>query len=457
FFLTGLWYCLFEKPSFVAPVLLQMTEERVPTNNRVRWMRQLWDAQSKVRAWAVPLRTHPELTNHWNPPSFWSSWTGESREALALLEPSTFTNMGTDLEGVPLAGRGYDIWFVPREVVEAIFSRALADHRSLVPDYVRVNVDVAGKPLLFDVGPSEPVLATAGQKAGPRMDAVPFNVRFYLTSREQMLSAERQRSKRLTLLILVSALAAFAGLFSAYRAFRRQEQLNELKSNFVSSVSHELRTPIASVRLMAENLERGAIPEAKKQTDYFHFIVQECRRLSGLIENILDFSRIEQGRKQYDFEPTDITALTRQTVRLMETTASDRQVRLDTTLPAETVAADIDGKAIQQALVNLIDNAIKHSPKDATVRIGLEFATESFRLWVEDNGDGIAPEEHEKIFERFYRCGSELRRETEGVGIGLSIVKHIVDAHRGRITVRSTPGAGSRFTIELPINHSTQG
>jgi len=108
-------------------------------------------------------------------------------------------------------------------------------------------------------------------------------------------------------------------------------------------------------------------------------------------------------------------------------------------------------EALQQALVNLIDNAIKHSPKGAAVKVGLDVEADALRLWVEDQGEGIPSGEQERIFERFYRRGSELRRETQGVGIGLSIVKHIVEAHGGRIQVRSDIGHGSRFTIELPV------
>jgi len=217
---------------------------------------------------------------------------------------------------------------------------------------------------------------------------------------------------------------------------------------------------------------------------------------------VLDFSRIEQGRKQYDFEPTDLVALTQQTVKLMETYAAERGVKLQLQLDAAPPAATqqlstinyqlpdnqllADGKALQQALVNLIDNALKHSPKGDTVTVGLEVempkaeqganiqhptpGTEQpaprithhvsrfthhasrFLLWVEDHGEGIPPAEQEKIFERFYRRGSELRRQTQGVGIGLSIVKHIVEAHGGRVLVRSAVGQGSRFTIELPLS-----
>src|SRR5438445_11885792 len=217
-----------------------------------------------------------------------------------------------------------------------------------------------------------------------------------------------------------------------------------MKSNFVSSVSHELRAPIASVRLMAESLERGKIADAPKQHEYFRFIGQECRRLSSLIENVLDFSRIEEGRKQYELEPTDLVALTRQTVKLMETYAKDKQealkLDLDNRPPANgNPELRIDGRAMQQALVNLIDNAIKHSPKGGTVTIGvsrvegrgmgreeggtsniehrtsniehrtsniehrtsnIEHRTSdgpySIQLWVEDHGEGIPQGEQNK-------------------------------------------------------------
>jgi signal transduction histidine kinase len=369
----------------------------------------------------------------------------------------------------------------------------LAQTEPLMPDYFGAGFELAGRKLIEfapdlhlwnlrykgggksserEVKEVSDVLATnlfgRGETTWPDGNAISAMV--YLTSPDKLYQRQNARRFWFGLLVAVSAAVALVGLGSLRSAFHWQRLLNEQKSNFVSSVSHELRAPIASMRLLAESLERGKIPDAGKQKEYFAFIVQECRRLSALVENVLDFSRIEQGRKQYELEPTDVRALMEQTVRLMEPYAAEKGVLLKLETPnieegprhpmsgrTSNLELNVDGKAIQQALVNLIDNAIKHSAKGQTVVVGLESGStidgqpSTINLFVEDAGPGIPADEHEKIFERFYRRGSELRRETQGVGIGLSIVKHIVEAHGGRVVVRSAPGAGSRFTIEIPF------
>ena len=384
-------------------------------------------------------------------------------------------------------------WFVCRTDVELSTTiAAIINATGQVPEYFGIGVEIADRPL---VAPGMPdlrlwerrhlggkpsalkkqhlaeratnILASAtGSMTGQEQ----LKVSVLLTSAPALFERQTARSFWFSSLVVASSLAALIGLFAVRQAFRREAKLNELKSSFVSSVSHELRAPIASVRLMAENLQAGKIQAPERQAEYFHFIGQECRRLSSLIENVLDFSRIEQGRKQYDFEPTDLLALVHRTVQLMDTYAAERAIKLVCRIPDHQTSAEfhpqVDSKAIQQALINLIDNALKHSPKGETVQVGLEYVPASDRanerisaihLWVEDRGEGIALAEQEKIFERFYRCGSELRRETQGVGIGLSIVKHIIEAHEGSVTVQSEPGQGTRFTLSLPVLAKDQG
>ena len=401
----------------------------------------------------------------------------------------------------------------PQSLVARGFADAFKDAKISLPDYFSLSLQLEGEPIplpsawsrLGNGKPSGDILAEAqfqmSQRAGTTIHdsdsgqegrnalflAMPesrqagkniffeempshpkFSMQIRLTDRSLLYAKQRQLQFIFGALIAASAVAALIGFIAAYRAFRREQQLGEMKSNFVSSVSHELRAPIASVRLMAENLERGKISEPAKQGEYFRFIVQECRRLSSLIENVLDFSRIEQGRKQYEFEPTNLVALVETTVKLMEPYAKEKGVKLETSNiqhPTSNTELCVDGRAIQQALVNLIDNAVKHSSKGETVTVGLEInnggdmATinhqpSTINLSVADHGPGIPAAEQEKIFERFYRLGSELRRETQGVGIGLSIVKHIAAAHGGRVRVESEVGKGSRFIIELPMQRS---
>jgi signal transduction histidine kinase len=334
-----------------------------------------------------------------------------------------------------------------RIVKEVLVAQRLAS-------YLGVSVTIAGKSLASIDGTPE-TLATASFLAGDGSNP-DLKVSVHLINPPLLYARQRTRTFLFGSLIGISAIAVLIGFFTAWRAFQTQQRLSEMKSNFVASVSHELRAPIASVRLMAEELEDIGPQDRQKNKEYHRFIVQECRRLSALIENVLDYSRHEQGRQQYEFEPTDMAALVRETAKLMQAYGLDKQINVSAVIHGQPVSVDADGRALQQVLVNLIDNAIKHSPSGSNVEIGLEFQKQEVVFWVEDQGEGIPPEEHQRIFERFYRRGTELRRETQGVGLGLAIVKYVTEAHHGKVTIRSAAGQGSRFTVTLPLDPDSE-
>lgn len=280
----------------------------------------------------------------------------------------------------------------------------------------------------------------------------PILVQVFVRDKAKMLAVVHRHMWWLGIAVGLSSIGAMIALRAGWKAFRQQELLSEMKTNFLSSVSHELRTPIASIRLMAEGLQRGTISEPVKKAEYYRLILQESRRVSGLVENVLDVSRIEGGRKQYSIEPCDLAKLFAATMDGLRPYADDKKVHLETIIAGTPGSVDCDSIALQQVLVNLVDNAIKHSPAEAKVTAELVFEEKSVRLSVSDSGPGIPAADHEKIFEPFFRRGSELRRETQGTGLGLSIVRHVVEAHGGTIKVESELGQGSRFVVVLPTS-----
>ncbi len=248
------------------------------------------------------------------------------------------------------------------------------------------------------------------------------------------------------------ALALIGGVSLALRAADRAVKLSRMKSDFVSNVSHELRTPVASIRVFGELLRMGRAQDPDKVREYGEHIEGESRRLTRLIDNILDFSRIESGRKEYRFESGDVTEVVDAVIRSYEMRLAAQGISIAVDVngaPLPRITMDTD--AIAQAFQNLLDNAVKYSGGSKEVRVTISAENGRVAVAVRDRGIGIPHDEQRKIFERFHRVGTGLVHDVKGSGLGLSIVHHIVDAHGGNVSVESEPGQGSTFTIRLPI------
>jgi len=240
------------------------------------------------------------------------------------------------------------------------------------------------------------------------------------------------------------------GIFLTYRNVSKEMALARLKSDFVSNVSHELRTPLSLIRLYAETLEMGRITSPEKYQEYYQIIRKESERLTALINNILDFSRIEAGRKEYEFRETDLSALVHNTLESyryqIEQHGFTFEEKIEPVPPLR-----VDREAMARSLVNLVNNALKYSQDRKYIGVNLYRENGAVKLEVIDHGIGIPQQEQSKIFEKFYRVGDPLVHNTKGSGLGLSLVRHIVQAHGGQVSVNSTPGEGSKFTIALPL------
>jgi signal transduction histidine kinase len=259
-----------------------------------------------------------------------------------------------------------------------------------------------------------------------------------------------------TAYIILGALSLLmgGGMLLTYRNVARELALAKLKSDFVSNVSHELRTPLALIRLYAETLELGRISNPGKRQEYYEIIRKESERLTSLINNILDFSRIESGKKEYSFRETDVADLVRSTLESyrfeIEQSGFQFEQKIDNDLPQVWV----DREAIARSLLNLVNNAVKYSATEKYLGVHLYRHNSGVNLEVVDHGIGIPAKEQTKIFEKFYRVGDPLVHNTKGSGLGLSLVRHIVQAHGGEVAVESEPGQGSKFIITLPVQTS---
>ena len=255
------------------------------------------------------------------------------------------------------------------------------------------------------------------------------------------------RVRNLALSFGILLLLAAAILLTAI-SIRRAERLAEQQINFIAGVTHELRTPLAVICSAGENLADGVVHNAAKVADYGKVIHEEGRRLTEMVEQVLEFAGAQSGRRHYEFRPVSVTELVAEALNSCDAQIRRAQVEVETAISPDLIVSG-DRAALTQAIQNLISNAIKYGGKKRWLRITADASANEVLIAVEDRGIGVDKTDINHIFEPFYRGRRAVADQIAGTGVGLSLVKQIVDAHGGSITVKSSANAGTIFTVHL--------
>jgi signal transduction histidine kinase len=336
------------------------------------------------------------------------------------------------------------------EALTDLWRDALPDN--VAPEYVLALLNDKARPVVTQPpGVSgrdwkRPFVASEIGEALPHWEAA-----LYLM-RPQQLQENAQGVRRTLLLLIVAALAAIAfGGWAVFADARRQLALAQKKTDFVSNVSHELKTPLTSIRMFAEMMQSGNA-DAEKRPQYLRIIVAEAERLTRLINNVLDFARLERKQKHYDFRPLDLHAVLARTWEGHELHLREHgfTTRWHAAPPPYPVRGDED--ALAQIFVNLLSNAEKYSVENKEVEIHSYLTENSVHVSVLDRGSGVPPGEEAKIFEAFYRAHDSLASGIQGSGLGLTLAQRLAKEHGGEITYQAREGGGSNVTLSLPLS-----
>lgn len=346
------------------------------------------------------------------------------------------------------------------DVVGGAIFRDVVARRALLPasvssgvnndSIVIVAVRDAGGRVLFQ---SSRAQTSAYSAEAPLEQAGALNVRATIRPRAvELLALGALPESRVPILVGLLTLTA-AMIVVTITQLRREHELSRLRSDFISSVSHELRTPLSQILLFAETLNLGRVRTEEERHTATEVIVQEGRRLMHLVENILHFSRAERQMTRLGPEPLDLSQALQEIVDDWRPLASAADARIRTQFTPD-VHALADRSALRQMVLNLLDNAVKYGPAAQTVTIGTGIHGACARLWVEDEGEGIAAHERERVWNPFYRLERHANSSVAGSGIGLFVVRELARLHGGDAWVADassrTPGAGARIVIELP-------
>lgn len=282
-----------------------------------------------------------------------------------------------------------------------------------------------------------------------------WRVNVSLLSAEELAAGAARRRALEMVLVGLSGIVVIAGMSVVVVAAARERKLSALKSDFVANVSHELKTPLALVRMFAELLQSGRVESDEKRQQYLQIILSESERLSALIENVLDFARVERGKENYEFSNGQLGEVVARAVEACRVRADREQVSLDFDAEPNLPLVRIDERAIEIAVINLVDNALKYAKDSNRVTIRVNRRGRVVEVSVLDQGVGIPLEDRKQIFERFVRGRST--KQIRGSGIGLALVKHIAIAHGGDAWVEPGEPAGSRFVFTVQVGKKALG
>jgi two-component system phosphate regulon sensor histidine kinase PhoR len=257
-------------------------------------------------------------------------------------------------------------------------------------------------------------------------------------------------------LVVAMVVTTVIGGIAAIVVLRREARLAKLQTDFVNKVSHDLRTPLTSIRMFVETLQLGRLTDPVRQQEALEIIAEETERLSGLINRLLDWARMESGRRTYDLRPELLRPIVDAAVAALAPQLLSQPGEVKVTVADGLPRVRADRAALVEALINVLSNAVKYTGADKRIAVDVMTDGHAVRISVRDNGPGIARHDLKRVFDRFYRARDPLHRIIEGSGLGLAMVKHIVTGHGGIIEVESELGKGTTFTITLPALEETK-
>lgn len=346
-------------------------------------------------------------------------------------------------------GRRYLIvaWHYVPLIVHELFPALYSD----ADQQSRVNVVDAEGRIVF--GPS---LSRGGFTLGRQFATTLYKWRLNvsMTSAEELAAAVARRRVLEMVLVGLSGLVVIAGLIVILVAAARERKLSNLKSDFVANVSHELKTPLSLVRMFGELLQSGRADTEDKRKQYLQIIVSESERLAALIENVLDFAKVERGKAAYEFTDSNVIEVVTRAVEACRLRAEREGISLELECHGELPLVRLDERAVEIAVINLVDNALKYAPDGKRILVSVWSVDERVEIRVTDQGPGIKVEDRKRVFERFVRGSGVLHKQVRGSGIGLALVKHIAEAHGGRAWVESAEPQGSTFVLSMKLKRA---